>query len=115
MASVNGLTYLPRQATSSNGNIACYAISVRTDGAAWNGPVTTGMWGDDKLRKDAVFAAVSARYVRLAAMPEAGNRGSWSSAAEIDLIGGAVAPPALPRSGWTATASGHLIRGIVGT
>ena len=52
-----------------------------------------------------VFAAVSARYVRLTALTEAGSRGPWSSAAEIGLAGGAVAPPALPRAGWTAIAS----------
>ena len=33
------------------------------------------------------FAAVSARYVRLTATTEAGNRGPWSSAAEINLLG----------------------------
>jgi len=104
-ASVGGLTYLPRQDTVSNGNIGRYSISVSTDGTTWSAPVTTGTWSDDKMRKDAVFAAVSTRYVRLTALTEAGNRGPWSSAAEINLIGAAVAPPALPRSGWTAAAS----------
>jgi galactose oxidase len=104
-ASVGGLTYLPRQDTVSNGNVGRYSISVSTDGTTWSAPVTTGTWGDDKVRKDAVFAAVSTRYVRLTALTEAGNRGPWSSAAEINLIGAAVAPPALPRSGWTAVAS----------
>ena len=33
------------------------------------------------------FTAVSARYVRLTATTEAGNRGPWSSAAEINLLG----------------------------
>ena len=80
-------------------------ISVSTDGTTWSAPVTTGTWSGNKVRKDAVFAAVTTRYVRLTALTEAGNRGSWSSAAEINLIGAAVAPPALPRSGWTAVAS----------
>ncbi len=104
-ASVTGLTYLPRQDKVSNGNVGRYSISVSTNGTTWSTPVTTGTWGDDKVRKDAVFAAVSTRYVRLTALTEAGNRGPWSSAAEINLIGGAVAPPALPRAGWKATAS----------
>jgi galactose oxidase len=104
-AIVTGLTYLPRQDNVSNGNIGRYSISVSTSGTTWSAPVATGTWADDKVRKDAVFAAVSARYVRLTALTEAGNRGPWSSAAEINLIGGAVAPPALPRSGWKATAS----------
>jgi len=104
-AGVTGLTYLPRQDKVSNGNIGRYSISVSTDGTTWGAPVTTGTWGDDKVQKVAVFAAVRARYVRLTALTEAGSRGPWSSAAEIGLIGGAVAPPALPRAGWTAVAS----------
>ncbi len=72
-ASVTGLTYLPRQDKVSNGNVGRYSISVSTDGTTWGAPVTTGTWGDDKVRKDAVFAAVSARYVRLTALTEAGS------------------------------------------
>ncbi len=73
-ASVTGLTYLPRQDKVSNGNVGRYSISVSTNGTTWSTPVTTGTWGDDKVRKDAVFAAVSARYVRLTTLTEAGNR-----------------------------------------
>ncbi|HUS26361.1 MAG TPA: discoidin domain-containing protein [Nevskiaceae bacterium] len=105
LATVAGLRYLPRQDAALNGNIGRYTISVSTDGANWSAPVTTGTWGDSKTQKNAVFAPVNARYVRLTALTEAGNRGPWSSAAEINLVDGAVAPPALSRAGWAATAS----------
>jgi galactose oxidase len=102
---VSGLTYLPRQDTSSNGNIGQYSISVSVDGVNWGAPVATGTWADDKSLKTAVFSTVSARYVRLTAFTEAGNRGPWSSAAEIGLLGGEPpVGPALPRTGWTASA-----------
>jgi galactose oxidase len=102
---VSGLTYLPRQDTSSNGNIGQYSISVSMDGINWGAPVATGTWTDDKSRKTAVFSSVSGRYVRLTAFTEAGNRGPWTSAAEIGLLGGEPPiGPALPRIGWTASA-----------
>jgi galactose oxidase len=101
---VSGLTYLPRQDTSSNGTIGQYSINVSADGTTWR-TVATGTWADDKSLKTAVFSAVSARYVRLTAFTEAGNRGPWSSAAEIGLLGGEPpVGPALPRTGWTASA-----------
>jgi galactose oxidase len=102
---VSGLTYLPRQDTSSNGNIGQYSISVSLNGTQWGTPVVTGTWADDKSAKQAIFTSVSARYVRLTALTEAGNRGPWSSAAEIGLLSdGPPLGPALPRSGWTASA-----------
>ena len=70
----------------------------------WGSPVATGTWADDKTVKTAEFGGVSARYVRLTALTEAGNRGPWSSAAEIGILGNPAIGPALPRIGWTATA-----------
>ena len=102
---IKGLTYLPRQDASANGTVGRYSISVSADGASWGTPVAAGTWSDNKSLKNAEFAAVNTRYVRLTTLTEAGNRGVWSSAAEIDLIGGTVAPPPLPRAGWTAAAS----------
>ncbi|HYH75186.1 MAG TPA: discoidin domain-containing protein, partial [Candidatus Saccharimonadales bacterium] len=102
---IAGLTYLPRQDTYNNGNIGRYTISVSSDGTSWGTPVTTGTWSDTKVKKDAAFNPVNARYVRLTALSEAGNRNQWSSAAEINIMAGVIAPPALPRAGWTATAS----------
>ena len=55
---VSALTYLPRQGTSSNGNIGRYSISVSMNGKNWGAPVVTGTWADDKSRKTAVFSTV---------------------------------------------------------
>jgi galactose oxidase len=102
---VSALTYLPRQDTSSNGNIGRYSISVSMNGTNWGAPVVTGTWADGKSLKKAVFSTVSARYVRLTAVTEAGGRGPNTAAAAIGLAG-AEAPigPALSRIGWTASA-----------
>lgn len=102
---VSELTYLPRQDTNMNGTIGQYAIYLSSDGVHWGVPVATGTWADDKSLKTAVFGSVSARYVRLTALTEAGNRGPWTSVAEIGLLGGEPPiGPALPRTGWTASA-----------
>jgi galactose oxidase len=102
---VSGLTYVPRQDTSSNGNIGQYSISVSLDGINWGTPVITGTWADDKSTKRVIFGRVSGRYVRLTAFTEAGNRGPWTSAAEIGLVGGEPPiDPALSRAGWAASA-----------
>jgi galactose oxidase len=101
---VSGLTYLPRQDASSNGNIGQYSISVSMDGKHWSGPVATGTWADDQTPKTAEFGGTVARYVRVTALTEAGNRGPWTSAAEIGLLSDPPTGPPLPRTGWTASA-----------
>ena len=101
---VSGLTYLPRQDGSYNGDIGRYAISVSRDGTNWGSPVATGTWADDSTLKTAIFGGVLCRYVRLTAMTEAGNRGPRTSAAEIGLLGNPPIGPALPRTGWTVSA-----------
>ncbi|MEU4346296.1 discoidin domain-containing protein [Streptomyces sp. NPDC023838] len=84
---VSALTYQPRQ-TGVNGRIGTYAISTSLDGVSFGAPVASGHWKDDATVKTATFTrAVSARYVRLVALSEAGQRGLWSSAAEIRLSG----------------------------
>ncbi len=91
---VSGLTYLPRQDSSYYGDIGQYSISVSSDGTSWSAPVVAGTWADDKTLKTALFGSVSARFVRLTALTEAGNRGPFSSAAEIGLLGNpAIGPP----------------------
>jgi galactose oxidase len=100
---VSGLTYLPRQDQAYTGDIGQYSISVSSDGTSWS-PVVTGTWADDKTLKTAVFGGVSAQFVRLTALTEAGNRGPFSSAAEIGLLGNPAIGPALPRAGWTVSA-----------
>lgn len=108
--SVSGLRYTPRQTSVLNGTVGRFRVEVSTDDTTWT-EVGSGTWADDRTDKTASFAAVPARYVRLVALSEAGGRGSWSSAAEINLLAGSVAPPTapppgtdLPREDWTATA-----------
>jgi galactose oxidase len=101
---VSGLTYLPRQDASHNGDIGEYLISVSLNGRHWGTPVATGTWADDKTPKTVEFGGVTARYVRLTALTEAGDRGPWTSAAGIGLLGNPPAGPALPRTGWTVSA-----------
>ncbi|SEB97962.1 discoidin domain-containing protein [Streptomyces sp. TLI_105] len=104
---VSALIYRPRTA-GVNGRVGEYSISVSTDGQNWGSPVATGTLADDAGAKTLGFAPQGARFVRLTAVTEAGNRGPWSSAAELDLLGDPGTPAAtvdLPRTGWTATAS----------
>ncbi|MBN3498321.1 discoidin domain-containing protein [Arthrobacter pascens] len=83
---ITGFRYLPR-ADVENGRIGSFEITVSTNGTTWGAPVAHGTWADSSAEKTATFAAASARYVRLRATTEAGNRGSWSSATEINLVG----------------------------
>jgi galactose oxidase len=102
--SVSGLTYLPRQDGSANGRIGQYSVSVSGDGQNWGAAVATGTWADDSTRKSIDFRSVVVRFVRLTALTEAGNRGPYTSAAEVGLRGDPPMGPELPRAGWTATA-----------
>ena len=97
---VSGLAYLPRQDGNSNGNIGQYSISLSSNGRTWSKPVATGKWADDAVQKYAVFKPRKARYVRLTALTEAGHRGPWTSAAEINILG--VAPSVGIGGKWSA-------------
>ncbi|WP_405532653.1 discoidin domain-containing protein [Streptomyces avidinii] len=106
-AVVSALVYRPRT-NSPNGRVGEYSISLSADGQNWASPVATGTLADDAGAKALGFAPQGARFVRLTALTEAGGRGPWSSAAEIDLLGDPGTPAAtvdLSRSGWTASAS----------
>jgi galactose oxidase len=100
---VGGLKYLPRPAaTGRNGNIGKYQIHVSTNGTSWGTAVATGTFADDSAEKTVSFPTRSARFVRLTALTEAGGRGPWSNAAEVNLLG--YTSPVLPRASWTVTA-----------
>ncbi|MGW6705817.1 discoidin domain-containing protein [Streptomyces sp. NPDC054956] len=106
-AVVSALVYQPRT-NGTNGRVGEYGISVSADGQNWGSPVATGTLADDGAAKTLGFAPQGARFVRLTAVTEAGNRGPWTSAAEINLLGDPGTPAAtvdLPRTGWTAAAS----------
>ncbi|GGQ48585.1 discoidin domain-containing protein [Couchioplanes azureus] len=100
---VSGLSYLPRQGGSRNGTIGQYRVQTSTDGATWGAAAATGRFADTGTAQTVTFAPRIARYVRLTALTEAGSRGPWTSAAEINLLGRA--DPTLARTGWTVTAS----------
>jgi galactose oxidase len=91
--SISGLRYLPRT-DLANGRIGSFEIRVSTNGTTWSAPVAHGTWPDTIAEKTVTFAAVSARYVQLTATTEAGDRGPWSTAAEINLLAGQTAPEA---------------------
>ncbi|KAI4188684.1 MAG: hypothetical protein LQ346_005264 [Caloplaca aetnensis] len=80
------MTYLPRQDGDSNGNIGTWRISLSVDDGEGTFRVLNGSWKDDATRKTVDFLfATPARYLRLDALTEAGGRGPWSSAAQIDI------------------------------
>lgn len=89
---VSGLVYTPRSGRA-NGRIGRYEIRLSQDGTTWDAPVVAGTMADDEAVKTIGFAVSSARYVRLVALSEAGERGPWASAAEIDLLGDPGLPP----------------------
>ena len=112
--SISGFSYLPRS-DLPNGRIGSFEIRVSTNGTTWSAPVAHGTWPDTVAEKTATFLAVSARFVRLTATTEAGNRGPWSTAAEINLLAGQTAATrVLPRGGWTASASDEEVARVNG-
>jgi hypothetical protein len=90
---ISGFQYLPRQDQYFNGNIRNYEFYVSTDGVNWGTPVSTGTLitsASDKAQKQVTFTGVTGRYVRLRALTEV-NGGPWTNAAEINVLGTAVA------------------------
>ena len=71
---LNGLVYTPRQDGNSNGNIGQHQVQVSTDGNTWT-TVAFGTYLDDNEVKTTPFVTTAARYLRIIALTEAGNRG----------------------------------------
>lgn len=84
---VDSLGYLPRQDGGVNGRIGQYEVYVSDSTTSWGTPVATGTFADTATAKKVAFTAKSGRYLRLRALTEAGNRGPWTSAAEITATG----------------------------
>jgi len=99
---ISGLAYLPRPADSVNGRIGRFTIETSANGVDWGDPVSSGTFTDSAVVQSRTFTPRVARYVRLTALSEAGDRGPWSSAAEINVLGRT--DPSLARTGWVATA-----------
>ena len=81
---VNGIVYTPRQDGNSNGNIGQHQIQVSTDNKTWT-TVAFGTYLDDSEVKATPFTTIPARYLRITSITEAGNRGPWTSAADISV------------------------------
>ena len=78
---VQGITYLPRQDGNSNGNWGQHTVELSSDGTNYV-LVAKGTYRDSNSLKTTIFETKPARYVRITAITEAGNRGPWSSASE---------------------------------
>jgi len=83
---VSGLSYLPRQ-SGTHGRIGKYRVETSMDNRIWAPVAADGTWPDSAPAKTVTFPPQLARYVRLTALTEAGGRGPWSSAAELNLLG----------------------------
>jgi hypothetical protein len=110
--SLTGFSYLPRQDRCSHGWISKYEFYVSTDGVNWGtavaagtfnyGAAITGCSGNATVVPAIAvsFPAATGSFVRLRALSEiSGNE--WSSMAELDVIGAAVAPTTLVRAKFT--------------
>ena len=88
---VNGLQYIPRQdyypmGTCPNGRVGQYSIQLSLDGQNWDAPCASGSFVDDSSTKTVNFTSTITRFVQLTATTEAGNRGPWTSAAEVTIF-----------------------------
>jgi hypothetical protein len=87
-------------------------VHLSTDGTTYGAAVTSGTWADSVASKTVTFtAAANVKAVRLVALSEAGNRGPWASAGDIQIFGTASTPSGggtagtLSRAGWSVAAS----------
>lgn len=111
---VAGLSYLPRD-SPGNGRIGQFSIQVSDDANTWN-QLVEGAWPDDNTEKIILFST-TARYFRLNAITEAGNRGPWTTAREINLVSGEEeiipASPVASKGLWVNTVDFPLVPAAV--
>lgn len=81
---VNGISYVPRQGDSRDGNIGQHTVSLSNDGVEWGNPVSFGSFQNSNETKDIFFSSATARYVRLVAQSE-GQGLQSSSVAEFNV------------------------------
>lgn len=82
---IKGLTYLPRQDDSQNGQIKEYEVYVSDDGVDFGQPVGKGTFENTKDLKTASFDAKKCRFIKLKALSEVNDQ-AWTSAAEISVV-----------------------------
>jgi hypothetical protein len=87
LASVSGLTCLPRQDGQRNGWIKDYAVHVSADGKDWGAPVAQGTFKRDANLHTIKFAApVSTRFLKLTAVSSFEPAKPYASLAELSVI-----------------------------
>ncbi|WP_412542737.1 glycoside hydrolase family 31 protein [Longispora sp. K20-0274] len=91
---VDSLKVLPRQDGGVNGRPGQYEVYVSNSTSSWGTAVATGTFADDATEKTVTFAGKVGRYVRFRALTEAGNRGPWTSVAELSATGTPATAPA---------------------
>ena len=101
---VNSIAYIPRQDGQSNGNIGEHQILLSTDNDTWSSPAF-GTYDDSSSTKTTIFEATNARYVRLVALTEAGDRGPWTSCASLNIFETDTPAPATGEGEWSPTVS----------
>jgi galactose oxidase len=84
---IAGVVILPRQDGGSNGNIGQYTIGAQSSAGAGFVRVASGTFADTRGPKTVTFAGRAAVAVRIIASTEAGNRGTWTSIAEVNILG----------------------------
>ncbi len=86
LKTIKGITYLPRQDGSPNGNIKAYRIQLSTDGQTWSAPVAEGEFPREAALQRVAFAKPQrARYVRFTAL-SAQNGLDFASGAEMTVL-----------------------------
>ena len=87
----------------------CRSSVYSPDGTTYT-TVAIGTYVDDQSLKTTTFTPFSARYVRMQALSEAGNRGQWTSAAEFNVYTAATGPPSPAGKGkWVMTVDFPLV------
>lgn len=71
---LTGIVYTPRQDGNSNGNIGQHQIYLSPDNKTWS-TISLGTFLDDSEVKTIPFSTTQARYLKISAITEAGNRG----------------------------------------
>lgn len=73
--------------------------------------VAFGTWIDDHSLKTTIFTPTNAQYLRIVATSEAGNRGPWSSCAEINIYtaSGSLPPSPVGMGAWGPTVEFPLV------
>ncbi|CAD6578199.1 MAG: hypothetical protein ASARMPREDX12_008672 [Alectoria sarmentosa] len=92
----------------SNGNVGEHQILLSVDNSTWTSPAF-GTYDDSNSTKTTIFEATYARYVRLIALTEAGNRGPWTSCASFNIFETSAPAPATGEGEWSPTIDFPLV------